>query len=270
MGTSPREVSAAIDADITSSTEIELQVAVARLDGIDVDDDLEVTVDGAGVEIEEIPSAHGGRIHRFAARDGRLEVRYRARLDGQADAPHAEPRDRSLYLRPSRYADSDRLFGFVGGQFDLARDPADIVADVAAFVAGRLQYVPGASGSTDGATDTLLAGAGVCRDYAHLVIALLRASQVPARLAAVYAPGCDPMDFHAVAEVLLDDRWVAVDATGLAPRQSLVRIATGRDAADTAFLDNHGGTVALTSSVVTAIVDGSLPFDDPRDLVPIR
>ncbi|MGV7637126.1 transglutaminase-like domain-containing protein, partial [Mycobacterium kansasii] len=75
------------------------------------------------------------------------------------------------------------------------------------FVASRLDYLPGASRSADGASDTLLASAGVCRDYAHLTIALLRALKLPARMSAVFAPGCDPMDFHAVAEVMVDGRW---------------------------------------------------------------
>ena len=105
----------------------------------------------------------------------------------------------------------------------------------------------------------MLAGTGVCRDYAHLVIALLRAVNVPARLVAVYAPGCYPMDFHAVAEAYVDGMWRVVDATCLAPRQTMVRIATGRDAADTAFLDNHGGGINLTSMNVNAWVEGMLP-----------
>ena len=112
---------------------------------------------------------------------------------------------------------------------------------MSSWVGTRLDYVPGSSDPIDGAVDTLLAGAGVCRDYAHLVVALLRAVNVPARLVAVYAPGCQPMDFHAVAEAFVDGVWRVVDATCLAPRQTMVRIATGRDAADTAFLDNHKG-----------------------------
>jgi transglutaminase-like putative cysteine protease len=107
----------------------------------------------------------------------------------------------------------------------------------------------------------------VCRDYAHLVIALLRAVNVPARMAAVYAPGCDPMDFHAVAEAYVDGEWRVVDATCLAPRQSMVRIATGRDAADTAFLDNHAGSINLRAMTVTAYVDGELPIDSIDHLV---
>jgi transglutaminase-like putative cysteine protease len=114
---------------------------------------------------------------------------------------------------------------------------------------------------------TLLARQGVCRDFAHLVIALLRACDVPARLASVYAPGLQPMDFHAVAEVLIDGRWLVTDATLLAPRSTLVRIATGRDAADTAFLTTTGASVELTSLEVHATSDGPLPDDDLRQPV---
>jgi transglutaminase-like putative cysteine protease len=98
--------------------------------------------------------------------------------------------------------------------------------------------------------DSLLAGAGVCRDFAHLVVALLRAVYVPARVVSVYAPGLYPMDFHAVAEAFVDGQWRVVDGTLLAPRQALVRIATVRDDADIAFLDNHKGAITLNKLVV--------------------
>ncbi len=124
-----------------------------------------------------------------------------------------------------------------------------------------MAYVVGSSGPLDTAVETLLAGQGVCRDYAHLVVAMSRALDMPARCASVYAPGLLPMDFHAVAEVYVDGQWNAVDATYLAPRQSLVRIATGRDAADTAFLTTLDGEVELLDVVVKASVDGELPRD---------
>ena len=78
------------------------------------------------------------------------------------------------------------------------------------------------------------------------------AVNVPARVVSVYAPGLYPMDSHAVAEAFVEGRWRVVDGTLLAPRQSLVRIATGRDAADIAFLDNHKGAITLNKLVVTA------------------
>jgi hypothetical protein len=78
------------------------------------------------------------------------------------------------------------------------------------------------------------------------------------------------MDFHAVAEAFVEGQWRVVDAACLAPRQTMVRISTGRDAADIAFLDNHGGAITLNSSVVTAVVDGDLPEDPIDHLVSIR
>jgi transglutaminase-like putative cysteine protease len=79
---------------------------------------------------------------------------------------------------------------------------------------------------------------------------------MPARYAACYAPGLEPMDFHAVAEAYIDGAWYVVDATRLADRRSLVRIATGRDAADCAFLSYHGGYVGLERMHVDAVLDG--------------
>ena len=77
------------------------------------------------------------------------------------------------------------------------------------------------------------------------------------------------MDFHAVAEALVDGHWQVVDATLLAPRASLVRIATGRDAADTAFLSTYGGAAELAAIEVTAVTDGPLPGDDVTELIGI-
>src|SRR6478736_3273308 len=148
-------------------------------------------------------------------------------------------------------------------------DSTTLLEKVSFWVGSRLNYVPGSSDPIDGAVDTLLSGAGVCRDFAHLVVALLRAVNVPARVVSVYAPGLYPMDFHAVAEAFVEGHWRVVDGTLLAPRQSLVRIATGRDAADIAFLDNHKGAITLNKLVVTAVVDGDLPRDSIDQLVSI-
>jgi transglutaminase-like putative cysteine protease len=126
----------------------------------------------------------------------------------------------------------------------------------------RLAYAEGSSDHLDSAVDTLLTGAGVCRDYAHLTIALCRALGIPARLASVYAPGLMPMDFHAVTEVLVSGVWLALDSTRLAPRPELVRIATGRDAADTAFATVLEGRAELVGVEVFASSDRDLAFDD--------
>jgi transglutaminase-like putative cysteine protease len=140
---------------------------------------------------------------------------------------------------------------------------------VAEWVGTEVMYIPGSSNSTDGALRTLIARKGVCRDFAHLVIALLRALDVPARLVSTYAPGLTPMDFHAVPEAFVEGAWHVIDATKMAPRQSLVRIATGRDAADIAFLTVIGGQVNFVSLKVTATSD-EFALDNHVDLVQLR
>ncbi len=252
-------------ADIREPALVVLQVAVA--DPTNAEETLRVALDGAAVEPVEVVVPGQGRLHRLDVGVGRLEVDYDATVTGHAGAEWATAADVLTYLRPSRYAESDRLAAVAFAEFRGVEGPVDLLAAVSSWVGTRLSYVAGSSGPTDGAVDTLLSRQGVCRDYAHLVIALLRALDVPARLSAVYAPGLEPMDFHAVAEAVVDDQWRVVDATLLAPRSTLVRIATGRDATDTAFVSTYRGLVELVETEVTATVDGDLPSDDPRTLV---
>jgi transglutaminase-like putative cysteine protease len=265
-----REVGAEIEVEITAPTNLEFQIAVARQPGIDISESLAIKLNGKTIEPREITGEHHTRIHTMQANKGILTLSYSATVVGHADLAPATDIDMVTYLRPSRYAEADKFFGFAATEFQQYGTSVTLLDKVASWVGTRLKYVPGSSDPIDGATDTLLAGAGVCRDYAHLVIALLRALSVPARLVAVYAPGCQPMDFHAVAEAFVEGAWRVVDATCLAPRQSMVRIATGRDAADTAFLDNHNGAITLKSTTVTAVVDGELPKDSVEQLVSLR
>ena len=161
----------------------------------------------------EISGVHGNRIHKLDAPVGNLEVDYAATIVGQTDPAPVTEYDLSMYLRPSRYAEADKFYGFAATEFGNYVDSATLLEKVSSWVGTRLNYVPGSSDPIDGAVDTLLAGAGVCRDYAHLVVALLRAVNVPARLVSVYAPGLYPMDFHAVAEAFVEGHWRVVDAT---------------------------------------------------------
>lgn len=252
-----RLVSCSLTARVLGPASLELQVAVAA----PCTDSLVVTVDGRPVSVQEV-STGLGRLHLAQVPAGRLEVRYAATVEGRSEPLTGDPLEASTYLRPSRYSESDRLAALAAAHFDGLTDPGELLRAVSAWVGSRLVYVAGSSRGTDGAVDAFLAGAGVCRDFAHLSVAVLRARGVPARLAAVYAPGLAPMDFHAVVEALVDGVWQVADPTLLAPRSSLVRIATGRDAADTAFLSNQGADVLLESVEVTALVDGELPRDD--------
>ena len=265
-----RIVGAQLDVDISAPTTLELQIAVAPHPNTQVFESLSFVLNGTPITPMEISGVHGNRIHTFEVPVGNLKVEYGATIIGQTDPAPVTDYDRSMYLRPSRYAEADKFFGFAATEFGEYVDSTTLLEKVSSWVGGRLSYMPGSSDPIDGAVDTLLAGVGVCRDFAHLVVALLRAVKVPARVVSVYAPGLSPMDFHAVAEAFVEGQWRVVDATLLAPRQSLVRITTGRDAADTAFLDNHKGAITLNDIAVTAVVDGDLPKDSIDRLVSIR
>ena len=261
-----RTVSAKITGTVSEPAYLVWAVAVARHPGL-LEEELTVTVDGEPVDYHEVESPHGGRLHVVPeAPVGEFLLDYRAVVEGRDEPEEAPEIDRISYRNPSRYVDSDRLAQVAAAHFRGMKG-AETVEAVASWVNDHLLYLSGSSRVTDGATETYLARAGVCRDFAHLVITFLRARGLPARLAAVYATGLTPMDFHAVAEVWLDGAWQVVDATRLAPRESMLRIATGRDAADTAFLNVLGGRMKLGRVDVTAVVDGDLPQEDPAAAV---
>ncbi|WP_423921789.1 transglutaminase-like domain-containing protein [Frigoribacterium sp. 2-23] len=264
-----RSASARLEFDVAAPAEFVLSVAAAAEyaadPGTSVDEALAVSQDGRPVSVREVADHHGTRLHVCDVEAGRVTVDYRVEVDGRRRPPAVETIDLVRYLRPSRYCESDTLGPTARAEFG-GLDGRDLLAAVSSWVGSQLRYVPGASAPTDGAVQTLLDRQGVCRDYAHLVIALLRALDVPARLVSVYAPGLSPMDFHAVAEAFVDGQWHVVDATSLAPRQTLLRIATGRDASDTAFLSSRGGRVTVVSMRIGAVAD-VLPLDDPREFV---
>lgn len=265
-----RTVTSLLELHVAATARVVAQVAVAHQPGAHVEEELTVLSNGAPLPVTWLDTAHRGRLQTFTAPPGPLVVRYRATVTGLADPIATQPDDEAVYLRPSRYSESDRLLAKAYEEFSSIEDPLEIVRAVDTWVSGHLTYVPGSSGPTDGAVETLLHRQGVCRDYAHLTVALLRALDVPARVVGVYAPGIDPMDFHAVAECLVDGRWLLIDPTELGPRQTMVRMCTGRDAADTAFLSTYDGYVELKTAVVTAVADGDLPADDHVSIVQLR
>jgi transglutaminase-like putative cysteine protease len=263
------QVGCAVGFDVTEPAEIVLRIAVAD----PATETLTVSAGGHPIEAVELP----GRQHYIRVPAGPVSVNYSAEVR-PAPADCADPQrktyanslndpvteiERIEALRPSRYCPSDRLGGFAVGQFGGVADPGAI----ASWVFEHLSYQVGSSTVTTDAIDTLLAGAGVCRDYAHLTATLCRALNIPARVAAVYAPGLSPMDFHLVVETAIDGRWRVWDATRLAPRPTLIRIATGRDAADTALATTLSGALTLTDLLITAVAADDLPVDDHRTLI---
>jgi transglutaminase-like putative cysteine protease len=278
-------VSSDLAFEVVEPSAVVLQIMASTSAGQVRAEGLDIRVDGAPAPAPlEVAGAHGTRVLVFRSPPGSMTVSYRSELDGiglstgrnsgAAPAPDQEDRNgdadpwRLIYLRPSRYCPSDHLVGFAVAEFGTTSTVRERVGAIADWIRGRVGYVAGSSSVHDSAEDTLLTGMGTCRDFAHLGVALCRAVGIPARFAAVYAPGLSPMDFHAVFEAQDGDgRWYAYDATDLAPRQSMVRIVTGRDAADAAFASITSGIATLGRVVVTATTGGDLPVDDPSLVV---
>ena len=257
-----RRVSSALEATLGEPTTIVLAVAVAHAPGLALQESLRVSLDGSAVEVAETIGPAGTRWHTAALPAGELAVRYEATARGRATPAAVQDAERILAVRPSRYVQSDELAGplvdAAAVERLIAMPPRERVAAARALTRELLQYTPGSTVPTDGLPEILETGQGVCRDFAHLLAGLLRATDLPARVVSVYAPELQPMDFHAVVETVVDDRWVVVDATGLAPRAGMLRIATGRDAADTAFLANDGSSLTLHRLHVHAEADAPL------------
>lgn len=115
------------------------------------------------------------------------------------------------------------------------------------WIASEIAYEPGSSTADTTALDTFVERRGVCRDFAHVMIAFARASAIPARYVSCFAPGVEPPDFHALAEVFLADparpgggAWHMVDPTGMADPASTAKIGVGHDAADVSFMTVFG------------------------------
>ncbi|WP_425844261.1 transglutaminase-like domain-containing protein [Agrococcus sp. TSP3-2-1] len=232
------------------------------------DERIDVTVDDAPVEWRIQPAAHDTRELVFTAPAGQLEVEIRSAVSG-LERPIDEG-DPARYLDDSRYVEGSALRGFVDERFGRASGHEQIAA-MRNWIARGFTYSPSLSEIDDTAVDTIRKSGGMCRDYAHVMIALARAAGIPARYVGVYAPRLQPPDFHAVAEVLIDGEWFVVDPTGLAPRQSLIRIATGADALETAWATTARNPITLQSVAVRAedeaLEEGAV--DDVRALVRI-
>ena len=195
------------------------------------------------------------RYLRLKAFAGPLTVRYDATVD--LDHYFAQPEQIAEvtvanlpgevlpYLYPSRYCQSDRLHRLAVKEFGHLWQGYSRVQAIRNWVQNRVTFRSNSSTGNTTAVDTLVEEVGVCRDFAHLMVALCRAINIPARFATGIDYGADPAlgptDFHAYVEVYLGDRWYIFDASGVAIPMGFVRFGTGRDAADSAFATIFGG-----------------------------
>ena len=221
--------------------------------------------------------ATGNRIAAFHGDVGTVRATYSALVHIMHDvrnpsavvveSPAALPVRTLRFLYPSRYCQTDLVMQAAWDQFGtLPRGYAQAAA-VRDWVEASVRFAPGASSTCTSVLDTLRDRAGVCRDFAHVMIAYCRALNYPARFVTGVdygaAPALGPPDFHAYVEVFVGGAWFLFDPTGISPVTGLIRIGTGRDAADVSFATIFGpvrtGMPRVTVSAVDDPAGGMLP-----------
>lgn len=221
---------------------------------------------------------NGTRFMRINANPGVLTIRYTATVDidhhfesteGIDEIPVSQlPTSVLPYIYPSRYCQSDRLRGFARREFGQLKRGYSRVQAIQDWVRLRTTFMSGSSNTSTSAVDTLIEQVGVCRDFSHLMIALCRAINIPARFVTGIDYGADPAmgptDFHAYVEVFLGHRWYMFDPTGVLPTMGLIRIGTGRDAADVSFATIFGDVFSSPPLIhIEAVEDEANGFIQP-------
>jgi transglutaminase-like putative cysteine protease len=225
------------------------------------------------IKVEELILREGAnRLMRFEMEEGTsIKVTYKATIDNFCEIKDftrieeipVGKMDQSIlpYLYPSRYCQSDKLYRLANNLFGHIINPFEKVTTLTNWIHKNVQYLSGSTNSQTSAFDTVTEQSGVCRDFAHLGIALCRALTIPARYFTGYAYNLKPADFHACFEAYIGTDWVLFDATKLVPLNGLIKIASGFDAADTAIA-NIFGNVSFTSMQVSCTLaeEGFEPF----------
>ena len=220
---------------------------------------LSETIEAEGAEFREITSETGVGQRMWAhVPSHAMRLHYNAMVEVTRVAEplrHLQDTDmRDLpgevltYLRPSRFCQSDMFATFVAREFEGLSGGARVAA-IRDWVGSHMSYIPGASTVDTTVLDTFVSREGVCRDYAHMVCAMVRAAGVPARYASCYGPNVRPQDFHAVAQVWLEGAWRLIDATGMSDDSNAVLIAVGRDACDVAFMETSSFAYFLRQNI---------------------
>ena len=240
---------------------------------------------GDRLPAEPFIDSHGNRVWRLILAPGAHEIRHDAlvsvpaALDNHDLAPAAPvsldalPPELFRYTLPSRYCDSDKLGNFAWQEFGRIEHGMPRVLAISEWIHRNIEYRY-LSGQPDlSAWDILQRGHGVCRDFAHLAVALNRTFNLPTRYVTGHLPdvGCpDPeghMDFHAYGEVYLGGQWFTTDARFHRPRIGRVKIACGLDAVDGAFSTIYGGANLVHFEVYAyQVADDSVRLGDPVDL----
>jgi transglutaminase-like putative cysteine protease len=218
----------------------------------------------------------GNFCHVICAPPGQLTLStdFVVRDNGEPDAsaPQAEqheledlPVETLIYLLGSRYCETDRLSNVAWSLFGKVRKGWPLVHAICDYVHDRLTFDYAHASPTKTAYEAYVERHGVCRDFAHLAVALCRCMNVPARYCTGYLgdigvpPDNSPMDFSAWFEAYLDDRWYTFDARHNRPRIGRVLMARGRDATDVAIVTSFGPCTLTSFKVVTEEITAVAP-----------
>ena len=213
-----------------------------------------LAVEGATPSYTFTDPITANRINRLYTEGGPVTIRYAGTVELdhvvvdpatiEERAIRSMPSEVVPYIFPSRFCPSDKMRSLAMAMFGNVAPGYARVASICEWVTQHVRFKPGASDATTCAMDTFDSRVGVCRDYAHLMISMCRALNIPARYVTGVDYGADPAfgptDFHAYVEVFLGQRWYLFDASGMTPVMGLIRIGTGRDAADVSFATLFG------------------------------
>lgn len=207
----------------------------------------------------EYTDGYGNLCQRLVVNAGKFEVKSTAcvetadTIDVAPGAPYVLVQDLPetvlQFLLPSRYCQSDQLGDLAIEIVGQAAPGYDQVEAIRHWIQTHIEYRYGTSDASTSAQDTAAQRVGVCRDFAHLGIALCRSLNIPARMVVGYLYQLDPMDLHAWFEAYVGDRWYTFDATQSQPRGNRIAIAYGRDAADVALATQFGPMKLLEMTV---------------------
>ncbi|MBV8183743.1 MAG: transglutaminase family protein [Hyphomicrobiales bacterium] len=168
-------------------------------------------------------------------------------VPGAREVPiEALPNDTLVFLLGSRYCETDTLSQMAWERFGKIKPGWERVQAIVDFVHNHVEFGYPHARATRTAGEAHAEGRGVCRDFAHLSIALCRAMNIPARYATGYLGDIGvprdpaPMDFSAWFEVFLEGGWYAFDARHNRPRIGRIVMAYGRDATDVALTNTFG------------------------------
>ena len=216
------------------------------------------------VTVVEYPDIFGNLCQRLVAPAVEFgihtsaEVETAERMQVMPGAPFVNIEDLPLdvlsYLVPTRYCESDRLGDFTRDLVGNTLLGYNQVSEIAEWIRSNIHYRPGTSDILLTADEVRHQGHGVCRDLAHLGIALCRSISIPARMVVGYLVGLEPMDLHAWFEAYVGDRWYTFDPTQNDLNQHRVAIACGRDAADVAIFHQFGPLPTISTVQVKAFV----------------